>query len=88
MLVSCCSCCTYLDTVQEWWVGEFEEVIVGGSEFVIRFRLGDVLDESLEVSRITLNLESVEVKNVGGNVVEESRVVYPRRGKRRNKRER
>lgn len=64
-----------LDSVEERRVGELEEVVVGGRELVVGPGLGDVLDERLEVSRVPLNLESVEVKNVGGDVVEESRVV-------------
>ena len=34
-----------------------------------------MLDEGLEVSRISLDLESVQVENVGSDVVKESRIV-------------
>lgn len=64
-----------LDTVQQRRVGELEEVIIGRGELIVSLGLGDVLDESLEVTGISLNLESVQVKNVGSDVVEESRIV-------------
>lgn len=67
-----------LDSVEERGVGELEEVVVGGSELVVRLGLGDVLDERLEVSRVSLDLEAVKVKDVGRDVVEEARVVCGR----------
>ena len=67
-----------LDTVEERRIRELEEVVVGGGEFVVRLGFGDVLDESFEISRISLDLESVQVENIGSDVVEESRVVCAR----------
>lgn len=64
-----------LDTVEEGRVGELEEVVVGGRELVVGLGLGHVLDERLEVTGITLDLETVQVEDVSRNVVEEARVV-------------
>lgn len=65
-----------LDSVEERRVGELEQVVLGGVELVVDLGLGDMLNEGLEVSGIPLDLEAVKVEDVGGDVVEESRVVY------------
>lgn len=64
-----------LDTVEEGRVREREVVVLEGVELVVRLRLGDELDERVEVTRVTLDLELVQVEDVGTDVVEESRVV-------------
>lgn len=35
-----------------------------------------MLDEGFEVTRVSLNLESVEVENISSDIVEETRVVW------------
>ena len=52
-----------------------ELVLLVDIELVVSLGLGDVLDEGLKVTGITLNLEAVQVKDIGGDVVEEARVV-------------
>lgn len=67
-----------LDTVEERRVGELELVLLVDVELVVGLGLGDVLDEGDKVTGVSLNLEAVKVKNVGGDVVEEARVVCER----------
>lgn len=64
-----------LDTVEEGRVGELELVLLVDVELVVGLGLGNVLDEGLEVTWVPLNLEAVKVEDVGGDVVEEARVV-------------
>jgi hypothetical protein len=64
-----------LDTLEEWWVREGKLVVLGGFEGVVRLGLWDGLDKGLEVATVALDLEAVEVKDVGDGVVEESRIV-------------
>ena len=64
-----------LDSVQKRRDGQLELVVVGGGELVVRLCLGDHLDESLEVTGVSLDLESVQVDNVGTGSVEEVTVV-------------
>lgn len=64
-----------LDTIKERWVREFELVVFGGLEGVVRFSLGDSLDEGFEVAGVTPELETIDVEDVGDDVVEEARVV-------------
>lgn len=64
-----------LDTVQQRRVRKPELVIVGGLEREVRLRLGNSLDERLEVATVTLNLESIEMENIRDRVVQEARVM-------------
>ncbi|CAG8698874.1 16981_t:CDS:2, partial [Acaulospora colombiana] len=54
-----------LDTIEEWWVGEGKLVVLGGFEGVVRLGLWDGLDERLEVTTVPLDLEAVEVEDIG-----------------------
>lgn len=72
-----------LDTIEERRVGEGEVVVLEGVELVVSLGLGNELDELVEVTGVSLDLELVQVKDIGTDVVEESRVVYSRI-KRRN----
>ena len=64
-----------LDTLKERGVGELELVVLGGLESVVRASLGNSLHEGLKVTAVTLELEAVQVKDVGDGVVEETGVV-------------
>lgn len=64
-----------LDTIEKGRVGEGEVVILERVELVVSLGLGNELDESVEVTGVPLDLELVQVENVGTDVVEESRVV-------------
>jgi hypothetical protein len=76
-----------LDSVEKGRVGELELVLLVDVELVVGLGLGDVLDEGLEVTRVPLNLEAVKVEDVGGDVVEEARVVcWEKEGERRSAR--
>ena len=50
-------------------------VILRSVKGVVRLGLRDSLHESLKVTTIALHLEAVEVKNIGGGVVQEAGVV-------------
>jgi hypothetical protein len=64
-----------LDTIEERGVGEGEVVVLEGVELVVGLGLGNVLDELVEVTGVTLDLELVQVEDIGTDVVEETRVV-------------
>ena len=64
-----------LDTFKKRRIGEFELVVLSGFKSVVRFSLGNCLNKGLEVTPVTLEFETVEVKNIGDSVVEEARVV-------------
>ena len=64
-----------LDTLEERWVREGELVVLSGLESVVGLGFWDGLDEGLKIATVTLDLEAVEVKDVGDGVVEEARVV-------------
>jgi len=64
-----------LDTLKKRWVGEFELVVLGSLECVIRLGLGDLLDKGLEVAFVSPDLEAVQVEDIGDGVVEEARIV-------------
>lgn len=64
-----------LDTVEQGRVGELELVVLERLETVVRLGLWDGLDERFEVTTVALELEAVNVDNIGDDVVEEARVV-------------
>jgi hypothetical protein len=64
-----------LDTLEERRVRELELVVLGSFESVVRLCLRNLLDEGFEVTAISLNLEAVDVEDIGDGVVKEARVV-------------
>jgi hypothetical protein len=64
-----------LDTLKEGRVREFELIIFSGFERVVRFSLGHLLDESLEIAPVASKFEAVQVKNVGDSVIQEAGIV-------------
>lgn len=63
-----------LDTFEETWFWELE-LKLGGSEFVVGLGGWDTGDEGLEVTSITLKLESLVVDDVLADIVKETGVV-------------
>lgn len=64
-----------LDALEKRGIGELELVVLGGLKSVVRTSFRNSLHERLEVTTVTLELESVQVQNVGDGVVEEAGVV-------------
>lgn len=64
-----------LNTFEKRWVGELELVVLLGLETVVGLGLGYGGDKLLEVTTISLELEAVQVENVGDGVVQETGVV-------------
>lgn len=64
-----------LDTIEKRWVGQLELVFFSWVQLVVGLRLWHSLDESLEVTAVPLDLETVQVKNVSDGSVQEARVV-------------
>ena len=56
-------------------VRELELIVLGRLERVVRASLRDGLHEGLEVAAVALELEAVQVENVGDGVIQESRIV-------------
>lgn len=63
-----------LDTLKETGLGE-SELNLRFAELVVRLGVRVLLDESLQVTLVTLELEALVVDDVLGNVVKETRVV-------------
>lgn len=64
-----------LDTIEQRGVGELEAVVLSSLKRVVGFCFRDRLYEGLEVTPVTLDLETIDVQNVGDGVVEEGGVV-------------
>ncbi|GFZ45382.1 LOW QUALITY PROTEIN: hypothetical protein JCM24511_03108 [Saitozyma sp. JCM 24511] len=64
-----------LDTVEKRRGRELELVVLGNVELEVGLGLGDVDDKVGQVARVALELEVVEVEDVGDGAVEEVRVV-------------
>jgi hypothetical protein len=64
-----------LDTLKERRVRELELVILSSLKSVVRLGLRDGLDELLEVTAVSPELEAVQVEDVGDGVVQEARIV-------------
>lgn len=64
-----------LDTLEQWWLGELELVVLSRLESVVRASLRNRLHEGLEVTPVAPELEAVQVENVGDGVVQEAGVV-------------
>jgi hypothetical protein len=64
-----------LDTVEKRRVRELELVVLSGLELVVGLGLWNHPDKVFEVTWVSLNLEPVQVDDVGNGSVEEVRVV-------------
>jgi hypothetical protein len=64
-----------LHTFKQGRIRELEFVVLGCFKSVVRLGFGDLFDEVLEVTAIPADLETVEVKDVGYGVIEETRVM-------------
>ena len=56
-------------------IRKLEPVVLGSFETVVRFGLRHLLNELLEVATISVELEAVQVKDIGDSVVEETGVM-------------
>jgi len=64
-----------LDTVKQGRIGQLEPVVLSSLESVVGLGFRDCLDEGFEVTTISPEFESVQMKNIGDGVVQEARVV-------------
>lgn len=64
-----------LNTIEKRGVWELEPIVLSSLEGVVGFRFRDLFYECLEVTPVTLDLETVDVQNIGDSVVEEGGVV-------------
>jgi hypothetical protein len=61
-----------LNTLEKRWVRELEPVVLSSLKSVVRLGFGNLLDEGLEVTFVSPDLEAVQVEDIGDRVVEEA----------------